>query len=92
MQNLSLFTKDLISPAEPPTSSSHRSKTLNPDLVTSNIGFATARAPQDDNSPLQSSYSPNSPHRKVRKGNGITGVGVAYVNPHLTGRLTLGQL
>ena len=31
-------------------------------------------------------------HATVRKGRGITGTGVAKVSPHLSGRLTLGQL
>ena len=33
-----------------------------------------------------------SPCKIVRKGKGITGTGVSNLNPHLSGRLTLGML
>ena len=46
-----------------------------------------------------SNYSPNNTHgtmfnkhNVVRKGKGITGMGVSHINQHLAGRLTLGML
>ena len=62
MQNMNLFSKDLISPAEPPTASSGKTSKFNLDLnANPNYMCATARLPQNDNLPLPNHQSP-SPH------------------------------